>query len=104
MIGVLGRPPSLDALAVRERCIHPSGAFVPFPAAATEQTVAARFEQIVRRHPDRLALQMGTHRLTYDELNRAANRIALAILDRSGEGAEPVGLLMERGVPVIASS
>lgn len=80
-----------------------SGAFDPFPRAAVEQTIAARFEQISRRYPGRLALQTDTRRLSYEELNRAANRISRAVLDRRGEGPEPIVVLMERDAPLVAS-
>ncbi len=39
--------------------------------------------------------------LTYDELNRTANRLARAIIDRQGEGNEPVAIFLEHGGPVI---
>jgi amino acid adenylation domain-containing protein len=41
--------------------------------------------------------------LTYDELNRTANRLARAIIDRQGEGNEPVAILLKHGGPVIPS-
>src|SRR5262245_43180353 len=80
--------------ALRARCVHPSGAFEPFAPEAVEQSVAARFEELARRHPRRLAVRTERHSLSYDALNRMANGIAHAVLDRLGEGAEPVALLM----------
>ncbi len=89
-------------LALRERCRHPGGAFEAFPAAACEGSVPARFEEIARRHPSRLAVRSERISLTYAELDRAANRIALAVLARRGEGAEPVALLIEKGAAFVA--
>jgi amino acid adenylation domain-containing protein len=52
-------------------------------------------------YPERLAVKMGDHALTYDELNRTANRIARAIASRRGILNEPIVLLFEHGVDVI---
>src|SRR5712692_1074509 len=62
-----------------------------------------RFEQQVRRYPDRLAVKTRYHELTYEALNAAANRVARTILALRGEGEEPVALLFEQGAPAIAS-
>ncbi len=68
-----------------------------------EQSIPNRFEKIVRNYPDRLAVKMGDRSLTYDELNQLANRIAHAILARRGPGSEPIALLFEHGIDVIAA-
>jgi hypothetical protein len=39
--------------AIRARCCHPSGRFVPFERANVEQSVPSRFEQQVDLHADR---------------------------------------------------
>lgn len=57
----------------------------------------------MRRYPDWLAVKTRSHQLTYDELNKAANRIARVILDQSGEGPEPVVLLFDQGLQEIAA-
>src|SRR5262245_45500954 len=89
--------------ALRARCAHPSGAFEPFPLKATEQSVPARFEEIARRYPTRLAVRGDTAHLSYEALNRSANRIAHAILDRRRERNEPIALLMEKDVAAVAA-
>jgi len=73
------------------------------PIEQIDQSIPARFEKIVRMYPSRLALQMGDRRLTYDELNRYANRISHAILERRGPGSEPIALLFEHGIDAIAA-
>ena len=47
-----------------------------FPAEEIEASIPDRFEKIVRLYPDRLAIKMGERALSYDELNRTANRPA----------------------------
>ena len=81
----------------------PSGTFVPFGQDDIEQSIAARFEQQVRRHPDRLAVRTAQDTWTYDVLNRRANRIAHAILERDRNGRTPIALLLEQGAPLIAA-
>ena len=89
--------------AIRDKCFHPSGTFTEFKHEEIEQSIPERFEKIVRRHPARLAVKMGDHALTYDELNQAANRIARGILDCRGPKQEPVIVLFEQGVEAIAA-
>jgi amino acid adenylation domain-containing protein len=67
------------------------------------QTGPERFEKIVRQYPQRLAVKAGDRSLTYEVLNQSANRIAHAILARCGAGSEPVALLFEQGVDIIAA-
>src|SRR5215510_16295378 len=83
--------------AIRAKCFHPTGTFVEFSKEEVEQSIPARFEKIVQRYPDRLAVKMGDCALTYDELNKAANRIARTVVDDRGSEPEPVIVLLEQG-------
>ena len=74
---------------------EPSSSFVPYSKEELDQSIATRFEMIVRSHPRRLAVKSRTGQMTYDELNQAANRIARALLTQRGEVQEPIGLLVE---------
>jgi amino acid adenylation domain-containing protein len=96
-----GFPPAQQR--IRATCYHSSGTFVPFPIDATEQSVPDRFEQQVQTHGHRLAVKMADQALTYDELNRMANRIAHAILGQRGAAPEPVALLFAKGIQEIAA-
>src|SRR5262245_14894768 len=89
--------------AIRDKCFHPSGTFVEFPKEEIEQSIAERFEKIVAQYPDRLAVKMAGSSITYDELNKAANRIAKAIVDSRGSLSEPVVVLFEQGVSAVAT-
>jgi amino acid adenylation domain-containing protein len=90
--------------AIREKSFHPTRAFVEFEKDEVEQSIPARFEKIVRLYPDRLAVTSGGDRsLTYDGLNRAANRIGRAIIALRDEAIEPIALLFENGIDVIAA-
>ena len=85
------------------RDVHSATAFVEFDAQDTEGSIPARFEQQARRHPTRVAVKTRDGALTYDRLNRAANRIARAILARRGQCDAPVALLFDKGAPMIAA-
>ena len=89
--------------AIRDKCFHPSGTFVEFSTEDVETSIPARFEKIVRMYPDRLAVKDKGRSLTYDELNKAANRIAHSILEKRGHVSEPVVLLFEHGIQVIVA-
>jgi amino acid adenylation domain-containing protein len=89
--------------AIRDQCFHPSGTFVEFPFEGIEQSIPERFDQQVRKFPDRIAVKTRTKKLTYTELNRLANRVAQAILATQGVGQEPVALLLKNDAAMIAS-
>ena len=71
--------------AIRARCFHPSGSFVEFGKEEIEQSIPERFEKIVAKYPERIAVKTGRSTLTYEALNKAANRVARAILARPGK-------------------
>ena len=87
--------------AIRDRCFHPTGTFIEFRKEEVEQSIPDRFEQQVRSYPDRLAIRDKTHELTYDQLNRSANRVAHAILSQSGRRDRPIATLFEQGAPAV---
>ena len=74
-----------------------------FPRSAVEQSIPARFEEQVRRHPDRLAVKSGAAAWSYTELNARANRIAHAILEARSEPGETVALVLDQGVELVAA-
>ena len=94
-------PPEQEA--IRAKCFHPTGHFEEFTKEEVEQSVPERFEQIVKRHADWIAIKEREQAVTYAELNERADRIADAILDRCGEGNEPVAILMEHGASVLVT-
>jgi amino acid adenylation domain-containing protein len=85
------------------RRVHPTNAFIRFEKEETEQSIPQRFEQQVRRYPNRLAVKTRSHQLTYAALNKVANRVARALLAQRGEGAESIALLLEHNALMIAA-
>jgi len=83
--------------------VRPTNPFIEFKKEEIEQSIPDRFEQMIRLYPDRIAVKTKDHALTYDELNKAANRVARTILDAYGERQNPVALLFEQGTPLIAA-
>ncbi len=81
----------------------PSPAFTPFPAPDIEQAISQRFEQQVERYPLRLAIKTRRRSLTYDTLNRHANRVARSILAERPDRQQPVALLMEKDIGYFAA-
>jgi amino acid adenylation domain-containing protein len=91
--------------AIRDKCFHPSGAFVEFKREEIEQSIPERFERIVRQYPNRLAVttQARPRGLTYEELNDNVNRIAGRLVDACGEQNEPVAIFIEKEEIAIAA-
>jgi len=93
-----------EQAAIRAKCFHPFGTFVEFPIEDVETSIPARFEKIVRKYPDRIAIKSGNQLLTYTELNAQANRIAHAIVDQQGDEAEPIAVLLESAMTLMAAT
>jgi len=74
--------------------VRPRNPFVEVRPEEIEQSVPARFEQMVAQCPDRPAIVSKQGRVTYSEANVAANRLARAILAQRGEGNEPTAFLL----------
>jgi amino acid adenylation domain-containing protein len=83
--------------------MQPTNRFVEFRKEETEQSIPDRFEKIVRRYPNSLAIQARNVTRDYAELNKTANRVARAILGLRGLGQEPVALLLNHDAPMIES-
>lgn len=88
---------------IRAKCFHPFGKFEQFPEEDVEKSVPERFEKIVCKYPDRIAVKIGNEQVTYDEMNKAANRLAHAILSGRGKGQELVTLFFPRGISLITA-
>jgi amino acid adenylation domain-containing protein len=99
---VVGLP--LEQQTLRDRCFHPIEPFIEFRREEIEQSIPDRFEEQVGKHSRRLAIKTKDRELTYDELNRAANRVAHAILAARGERQEQVALLCDQGAAAIAAT
>jgi amino acid adenylation domain-containing protein len=52
--------------------------------------VSTRFEKMVHLFPENIAIQTEDSQFNYQQLNNSANRLALAILDKCGPGANPI--------------
>ena len=83
--------------------IRPANSFIEFAREEIDQSIAERFEQQAREYPHRIALKSGEQLVTYKELNGLANRIARTILSQRREREEPIALLIEQGVIMIAA-
>src|ERR1700752_1960572 len=98
-------PPQLSAeqQAIRAKCFHPTGTFEEFKEEEIEQSISERFEKIVRKYPENIAVKDQNQTLTYKDLNDAANRIAKAILEGSGASEDPIVLLLENDAVMISA-
>ncbi|MFC1713743.1 amino acid adenylation domain-containing protein [Candidatus Poribacteria bacterium] len=89
--------------SIRARCVHPTGDFIEFRKEEIEQSIPERFEKQARIHPHKAAVRIGSDSLTYDELNKAANRVARVILAQSGNNQTPVLLLLDHSILTVAA-
>jgi len=97
------RPVPVWQQAIIDKCHHPAGGWEPFPDGEVEQSIGQRFEKMVDRYPDRLAIQWDKIALSYGELNALVNRIARAILACPGLSASPVALLLGESIEAYAA-
>ncbi|QLJ01744.1 amino acid adenylation domain-containing protein [Streptomyces sp. NEAU-sy36] len=90
----------LSADEVREQLEGLAGPHRPLPDARAHEL----FEQRVRAHPGAVAAVQGEREWTYDELNRRANRLARALLDRGLGREDVVAVVMERDLDWLAAT
>lgn len=86
------------------RAKHKKDDSIEFTKEEVEQSIPKRFEGQVSKYAHYTAVKTSRHELTYDDLNKAANHVAQAILAQCGEGAEPVALLLEHGASLLIGS
>jgi len=68
-----------------------------------DRSIAEAFERQAARRPDRLALRGCDGPMTYGELNRAANRVAHAVLGRPDAAGAPIALAMAPGPDAVVA-
>jgi len=61
------------------------------------------FCDMARRYPERVAAWHGGESVTYRELDEQSNHIAAALAEHCGGGSPIVGVLMERGINLLAA-
>jgi amino acid adenylation domain-containing protein len=68
-----------------------------------EESVPDRFEKVVAAHCSRVAIKTAKEALTYDALNKAANRVARVVLEKSGNGDTPVVVIFDDDVAIVVA-
>ncbi|HLP58760.1 MAG TPA: amino acid adenylation domain-containing protein [Candidatus Deferrimicrobium sp.] len=86
-----------------KKIIAPLNDFAEFKIEDIEQSIPSRFEQQVKKYPGQTAVKTKNTQADYETLNRLANRIAHAILTQTKNDENVIALLMEQGIPLIAS-
>ena len=94
-------PVEEHAKRIPDKRVGPTNPFIAFKKEDLDKSIPLRFEEQVRKYPDRLSIKTRNFALTYDELNQAANRMARAILTIQGE--ETIALLLEKDAPMVAA-
>ena len=84
--------------------IKPFDSFLEFQRDDIEQSISRRFEAVARTYPDRIAVSAQENQYSYDQLNRAANRVARSILSHCRNQDVPVALMLEQGAPQIITT
>jgi non-ribosomal peptide synthetase component F len=92
-----------EQLALRAKCFRPTVTFVEFTGEEIEQSIPERFEKIVLEYPEAIAVKTDSKALTYVELDRAANRVAAALLAERGHEPEPIVALVGQDAEAIAT-
>ncbi len=82
---------------------HSTGPLLDRKKIEIEQTIPDRFESMVSLYREKLAIQTQRRSIDYDSLNRYANRIARSILNRRDSISEPMALLLEDAIDIVAA-
>lgn len=68
---------------------------------AAEKTIHGLFEEKAAATPTGIALRMEGNEMSYDELNRQANRLARYLIDKGVQHTDNIGLITGRGFDMI---
>jgi len=82
-----------------QQLLQPGASFM----VDVEQSAPDRFEKVVAAHSNRLAIKTAKHALTYDALNKAANRVARVVLEKCGDSDTPVVVIFDHDVPILVA-
>jgi len=97
--------PILDGLALQSVQVALTSRTKPLAEfdKKVEQSISHRFEQQAAQYPNRIAVKTTREALSYDDLNKAANRLARAIVAERGDDPEPLAILLEAEASAIAA-
>jgi amino acid adenylation domain-containing protein len=77
--------------------------FVLYTEEETNQTIQERFNKIVQRYPEDVAVQSVRYTITYRELSRISNKVANYLIAKGGEKEGKIALLFEQDAPMISA-
>ncbi len=80
-----------------------STSFVEFPKKGIEQSINRRFEDQVRQYPEKTAVKFHENRVSYEELNQTANRLARVLTHSPPGQTLPIAILMDQGIALITA-
>jgi amino acid adenylation domain-containing protein len=84
---------NIDDQALEDMRIRSRFSSTDFTDREIEKAIPARFEKQALNHANRFAVRTGGLEVTYDELNRRANRIARAVIGKCKQKVDRVALL-----------
>lgn len=93
----------IDSQKLKKSFIEPDVDFDVFPPEEIDQSVVERFESMVDKYPERIAVKAGDHIFTYRELNQIANAIAVELIESVNMRNRGISLLFEHGAEMIAA-
>jgi amino acid adenylation domain-containing protein len=85
---------------IRGDQVPPTNPFVEAKKEEIEESVPARFERMVRLYPHRIAVKTRANEITYEALNRSANRLAHALVAQHRKRGQPIALLLDDDVSI----
>ena len=81
-----------------DHCGPVGRSFEPFPGSALDGSIVDRFDAIVQRFSERVALSDCTDRLTHGELARLVYRTAAAVSDCAADRSSPVAIVLSADI------
>ncbi|MGM9951360.1 MAG: amino acid adenylation domain-containing protein, partial [Lysinibacillus sp.] len=97
--------PALSALSVmteqeREKVLV---AWNPKGHVSEQKTIAAQFEHMAEKYPDRIAVSDENEKISYGDLNKKANQLARMLLEKGVTTDSFIALLLPRSADMIVS-
>ncbi|WP_255481709.1 non-ribosomal peptide synthetase, partial [Rhodanobacter sp. ANJX3] len=101
--GANAKSSRIEVLPAEERDYALAGPIAASDSGAMRDTIHRRFERIVRRFPERIAVTSPTTALSYDALNRQANRLAHHLVELGITSDDHVAICVKREADLLVA-
>ncbi len=92
-----------EQMTLTERIRTGARPMLAYASAERDSSIVDRFERMAALLPSHTVVKSESQSITYDQLNRRANRLAHTLVARLGTGAGPVGMVLGHDIDMVVA-